>query len=75
MSKSYYVFKVILYQLLSRPELISVLLLARKQWFSAKILGISKLGPEVRDGRIISSRRLCPSDTMNQIRRALSDLP
>ena len=61
--------------LLSRPELISVLLLARKQWPSAKILGVSELGLEVRDGRIISSGRLCPSDAMNQIRRTLSDLP
>ena len=60
---------------LSRPELISVLLLARKQWPSAKILGISELGLEVRDGRIVSSGRLCPSDAMNQIRRTLSDLP
>ena len=60
---------------LSRPELISVLLLARKQWPSAKILGISELGLEVRDGRIISSRHLCPSDAMNQIRRSLSNLP
>jgi hypothetical protein len=60
---------------LSRPELISELLLARKQWPSAKILGISELGLEVRNGRIISSGRLCPSDAMNQIRRALSDLP
>ena len=60
---------------LSRPELICVLLLARKQWPSAKILGISELGLEVRDGRIISSGRLCPSDTMKQIHRALSDLP
>lgn len=60
---------------LSRPELISVLLLARKQWPSAKILGISELGLEVRDGRIISSSHLCPSDAMNQIRRALSGLP
>ena len=60
---------------LSRPELISVLLLARKQWPSAKILGVSELELEVRDGRIISSGRLCPSDAMNQIRRALSDLP
>ena len=60
---------------LSRPELISVLVLARKQWPSAKILGISELGLEVRDGRIISSGRLCPSDAMNQIRRELSDLP
>ena len=60
---------------LSRTELISVLLLARKQWPSAKILGVSELGLEVRDGRIISSRHLCPSHAMNQIRRALSDLP
>ena len=60
---------------LSRPELISVLLLARKQWPSAKILGISELGLEIRDQRIISSGRHCPSDAMNQIRRALSDLP
>lgn len=60
---------------LSRPELISVLLLARKQWPSANILGVSELGLEVRDQRIISSGRLCPSDAMNQIRRALSDLP
>ena len=56
---------------LSRPELISVL----QQWPSAKILGVSELGLEVRDGRIISSGRLCPSDAMNSIRRTLSDLP
>ena len=60
---------------LSRPELINVLLLARKQWPSAKILGVSELGLEVRDGRIVSSGRICPSDAMNQIRRALSELP
>ena len=60
---------------LSRPEVFSVLLLVRKQWPSAKILGVSELGLEVRDQRIISSGRLCPSDAMNQIRRALSDLP
>ena len=60
---------------LSRPELISVLLLARKQWPSAKILGVSESGLEIRNGRIISSGRLCPSDAMNQIRRELSDLP
>ncbi len=59
----------------SRPELISVLLLARRQWPSAKILGVSELGLEIRDQRIISSERLCPSDAMNQIRRTLSDLP
>ena len=60
---------------LTRPQLISVLLLTRKQWPSAKILGISELGLEVRDGRILSSGRLCPSEAMNQIRRELSDLP
>lgn len=60
---------------LSRPELISVLLLTRKQWPSAKILGVSELGLQVRNQRIISSGRLCPSDAMNQIRRTLSDLP
>ena len=60
---------------LSRPELISVLLLARKQWPSAKILGVSKLGLEVRDQRIISSRHLCPSDVINALRRELSDYP
>ena len=60
---------------LSRPELIRVLVLARKQWPAAKILGISELGLEVRDGRIVSSGRLCPSDEMNEIRRAMSDLP
>ena len=65
----------ILTAILSRPELISVLLLARKQWPSAKILGVSELGLEVRDQRIISSGRLCPSDAMNQIRRTLSELP
>jgi len=59
---------------LSRHEFISVLLLARKQWPSAKILGISELGLEVRDGRILSSGRLCPSDAMNSFRRELSDL-
>ena len=60
---------------LSRPELISVLLLARKQWPSAKILGISELGLDIRDQRIIASGQLCPSDAMNQIRRTLSELP
>ena len=60
---------------LTRPELISVLVLARKQWPSAKFLGISELGLKVRDGRIVSCGRLCPSDVMNSIRRELSDLP
>ena len=60
---------------LTHPELIGVLLLARKQWSSAKILGISELGLEIHDQQIVSFNRLCPSDTMNQLRRALSDLP
>lgn len=60
---------------LSRPELISVLLLARKQWPNAKILGISELGLEIRNQRIISSGHLYPSDAMNHIRMALSDFP
>ena len=60
---------------LTRPELISVLLLARKQWPDAKILGVSELGLEVRDGRIVSIGRLYPSDAMNVLRRELSDLP
>ncbi|MBR6370596.1 MAG: hypothetical protein IKS24_05910 [Bacteroidaceae bacterium] len=60
---------------LTRPELISVLVLARKQWPDAKILGVSELGLEVRDGRIVSIGRLCPRDAMNVLRRELSDLP
>ena len=60
---------------LTHPELIGVLLLARKQWTSAKILGISELGLEIHDQRIVSFDRLCPSDSMNQLRRQLSDLP
>lgn len=60
---------------LTRPELLSVLLLARKQWPSAKILGISELGLDIRDQRLVSHGRFTPSDTMNEIRRAMSDLP
>ena len=60
---------------LTHPELIGVLLLARKQWSSAKILGISELGLEIHDQRIVSFDRLCPSDSMNLLRRQLSDLP
>ena len=60
---------------LTRPELINVLILARKQWPAAKIPGITELGLEVRDGRIVSCGRLFPSDAMNVLRRELSDLP
>ena len=60
---------------LSRPELISVLLLARKQWPSAKILGISEIGFGTLNFEPGTRGVIRPSDTMNQIRRTLSDLP
>lgn len=60
---------------LTRPKLISVLVLARKRWPSAKILGISELGLDIRDQRLVSCGRLCPSDAMNGLRRELSDYP
>ena len=60
---------------LTHPELISVLLFARKQWPSVKILGISELGLDIRDHRIVSHGHLCPSDAMNTLRRELSDYP
>lgn len=60
---------------LTHPDLIRILILARKQWPDAKILGISELGLEIRDQQIVSRGRLCPSEAMNQIRRELSDLP
>ena len=60
---------------LTRPELISLLLFARKQWPSAKILAISELGLEIRDHLLVSSGRIQPSDAMNALRRELSDLP
>ena len=60
---------------LSRPELISVLLLARKQWPSAKILGISKIGFGTLNFEPGTRGVIRPSDAMNSIRRELSDLP
>lgn len=48
---------------LSRPDLIKVLLLARSHYPEAKILGLS----EIHGGNIH------PSDSMNELRRALSD--
>ena len=60
---------------LSRPELISVLLLARKQWPSAKILGISEIGFGTLNFEPGTRGVIRPSDAMNQIRRTLSDLP
>lgn len=58
-----------------RAKLIELLAELRSQWPSANILGVSELGLQVRDQRIISCRHLCPSHAMNQIRRTLSDLP
>ena len=60
---------------LSRPELISVLRLARKQWPSAKILGISEIGFGTLNFEPGTRGAIRPSDAMNQIRRTLSDLP
>ena len=60
---------------LSRPELISVLLLARKQWPSAKILGVSEIGFGTLNFEPGTRGVIRPSDAMNQIRRTLSDLP
>ena len=58
-----------------RAQLIHLLVELRSHFPDAKILGVSELGLEVRDQRIVSSHHLCPSDAMNQIRRTLSDLP
>ena len=60
---------------LSRPELISVLLLARSQWPPAKILGVSEIGFGTLNFEPGTRRVIRPSDAMNQIRRTLSDLP
>ena len=71
---------------LTHPELVNVLLFARKQWPSAKILGISEilsetrnLKPEtrgnIRDHRLISSGRIHPTEAMNALRRELSNYP
>ena len=60
---------------LSRSELIRVLLLARKQWPSAKILGISEIGFGTLNFEPGTRGAIRPSDAMNQIRRTLSDLP
>ena len=60
---------------LTRPKLIRVLQLARKQWPSAKILGLSELAPATRNFEPGTRGVIRPSDAMNQIRRALSDLP
>ena len=60
---------------LSRPELISVLLLARKQWPSAMILGISEIGFGTLNFEPGTRGVIRPSDAMNVLRRELSDLP
>ena len=58
---------------LSRPELISVLLLARKQWPSAKILGVSEIGFGTLNFEPGTRGAIRPSDAMNSIRRELSN--
>lgn len=50
---------------LSHSDLINVLLLARRHYPEAKILGLSE----------INGRKIRPSAIMNEIRRELSDLP
>lgn len=60
---------------LSRPELISVLLLTRKQWPSAKILGVSEIGFGTLNFEPGTRGVIRPSDAMNEIRRELSDYP
>ena len=50
---------------LSRPDLLKGLLLARRHYPSAKILGLSE----------ISGKGIIASDSMNKLRRELSDLP
>ena len=60
---------------LTHPELVNLLLFARKQWPSAKILGLSELGLEVSDGRLVSCGRIHPTETMNALRRELSNYP
>ena len=60
---------------LTRPELINLLLFARKQWPSAKILGLSEILPETRNLKPETRFRIQPSDAMNALRRELSDFP
>ena len=50
---------------LSRSELIQLLVLARHHYPEAKILGLSE----------INGRNIRPSDSMNQLRKELSELP
>ena len=50
---------------LSHSDLINVLLLARRHYPEAKILGLSEInGPNIN-----------PNDSMNKLRQELSDLP
>ena len=59
---------------LTRPELISVLVLARKHWPSAKILGISEIVHESWNLEPETRGAIRPCDTMNELRRELSEL-
>ena len=54
---------------LTHPELVNLLLFARKQWPSAKILGISEVFPEALNLKPETRGRIRVSDTMNALRR------
>ena len=53
-----------------RAALLNLLVELRQHFPDAKILGLSEI-----DGKELHSRNIIVSDAMNQIRRALSDLP
>ena len=55
--------------------LIRVLLLARRHYPKAKILGLSEIIPETRNMKPETHEHITPSDSMNKLRRELSDLP
>ena len=58
-----------------RAKLIELLAELRSQWPSAKILGVSEIGFGTLNFEPGTRGVIRPSDTMNQIRRTLSDLP
>lgn len=59
----------------ARETLIDKLCRLRRQWPSAKILGLSELVPETKNFEHGTRGFIRPSDAMNRIRRTLSDLP
>ena len=58
-----------------RAKLIELLAELRSQWPSAKILGISEIGFGTLNFEPGTRGVIRPNDAMNQIRRALSELP